>query len=51
LSNIDDAVQQFKDEAHRKEMVERTYEYVMDQHTYRHRIKALLKIVTSSARD
>jgi hypothetical protein len=51
LSNIDDAVQQFKDEAHRTEMVERTYEYVMDQHTYQHRIKALLKTIRSTAKD
>jgi hypothetical protein len=51
LSNVDDAVRQFKDESYRNEMVKRTYEYVMDQHTYRHRIKALLKAVRTSAKN
>lgn len=42
-SNLGDAVARFKDESYRHQMVERTYQYVMDQHTYRHRVDALLK--------
>jgi hypothetical protein len=42
LSNIDEAICQFKDEAYRRVMVDRTYEYVMDGHTYGHRVSQLL---------
>lgn len=45
LSNMDDVIYRFKDEEYRKRMVERTYEYVMDGHTYRHRVEALLGTV------
>jgi hypothetical protein len=45
LSNIHEAVKRFKDEDYRKAMVERTYEYVMSQHTYRHRVEALITAV------
>ncbi len=46
LSNIEDAIQQFKDECYRQKMVEQTYEYVMSEHTYQHRVKALLKEIS-----
>lgn len=39
LSDADEAVQKFRDETYRDNMVERTYEYVMNQHTYSHRIQ------------
>lgn len=42
LSNINDAICRFRDEDYRNRMVERTYEYVMDNHTYRHRVETLL---------
>ncbi len=45
LSNIDEAIRRFKDEAYRTAMVERTYEYVMDEHTYQHRVHGLMKAV------
>jgi len=45
LSNVADAVARFKDESYRKALVDRTYEYVLDQHTYRHRVDALLNAV------
>lgn len=38
LSNATEAVARFKDEDYRQAMVDRTYEYVMDCHTYRHRV-------------
>lgn len=40
-SNIDDAIGRFRDDLYRQTMVDRTYEYAMDQHTYRHRIDAV----------
>jgi spore maturation protein CgeB len=45
LSNIDDVVARIKDEAYRVAMVERTYEYVMAEHTYQHRINSMLEVV------
>lgn len=45
LSNMDDVIYRFKDEEYRKKMVERTYEYVMEGHTYRHRVEALLEAI------
>lgn len=45
LSNIDEVIRRFKDEAYRTAMVERTYEYVMGEHTYQHRVQALIKAV------
>ncbi len=45
FANIDDAVRRFKDEEYRRAMVERAYEYVMESHTYRHRVEGLLKTV------
>jgi hypothetical protein len=45
LSNIDEAIRRFKDDAYRTEMAERTYEYILDEHTYQHRVQALVKAV------
>jgi hypothetical protein len=45
LSNIDEAIYQFRDEGYRKVMVNKTYEYVMDGHTYRHRVSQLLSTI------
>lgn len=45
LSNIDDVIHRFKDNDYRHSMVERTYEYVMASHTYRHRIQSFLDLV------
>lgn len=42
MSDIDDAIRKFKDKDLRERMVRETYEYVMEQHTYHHRVKALL---------
>ncbi len=42
LSNIDEAIRQFKDEGYRREIAERAYDHVMSKHTYRHRLQAVL---------
>lgn len=48
LSNIEDVIQRFKDNSYRRSMVERTYEYVMDSHTYRHRVDTLLRTISNN---
>jgi len=45
LSNVEDAVERFKDVTYRSTLIERAYEYVMDVHTYRHRVESLVKAV------
>jgi len=45
FSNVADAVARFKDETYRDRMADRTYSYVMDQHTYRHRVNNLLQVI------
>ncbi len=47
LSDAEEAVRKFCDRALQKELVERTFEYVMDGHTYKHRIKQIEKIIRS----
>lgn len=42
MSDIDEAVRKYKDAALRGNMIRETYEYVMDQHTYHHRVASLL---------
>jgi spore maturation protein CgeB len=44
-SNIDDAVARFKDSDYRAQMVTKTYEYVLANHTYAHRIGAIVKTI------
>jgi hypothetical protein len=44
LSNIEEAIEKFRDETFRSRMVDQTYEYVMDQHTYAHRVERLLSV-------
>lgn len=45
LSNVAEAVAKLKDGSLRKRMVERTYEYAMEVHTYDHRIRDMLRTV------
>jgi hypothetical protein len=47
LSNIDEAIEKFKDEGYRKNIVEQVYEYVIENHTYEHRVDELIKIISS----
>lgn len=48
LSNLGEAIEVFKDEGYRRQMADRTHEYVLDEHTYAHRVKALLERIGSS---
>lgn len=48
FSNMDDAIERFRDAGLRQRMVDETYEYVMSQHTYAHRVAHLLQVVTGS---
>lgn len=50
LGNIDEALLRFRDAPYREQMAEETYEYVMAEHTYAHRVADLLKAVTSTVR-
>lgn len=43
LSNVDEAMRKFKDDTYRHNIAETAYEYVMDEHTYMHRVKYLLR--------
>jgi len=45
LSNIDDVIRRFNDDSYRMSMVERSYDYIMASHTYKHRVDTLLKAV------
>lgn len=47
FSNIKDVVDRFRDDAFRHAMVERTYEYVANAHTYRHRVEYLINSVAN----
>lgn len=47
LSDIDQALEQFRDDRVRREMVERAYEHVMAHHTYAHRVERLLQSVAN----
>lgn len=41
FSNIEDVMNRFRDLTYRKHMVDRTYNYIMDSHTYKHRLKKI----------
>jgi hypothetical protein len=42
FSNIQDVMQRFKDDDYRTAMARETYEYVLDEHTYQHRVRSLI---------
>lgn len=48
-SNIDDVVGRFKDDGYRRAMVTRTRDYVLGNHTYRHRVDSLIRDIFGSA--
>jgi spore maturation protein CgeB len=50
LGNIGEALLRFRDAAYRERMAAETYDYVMAEHTYTHRVAQLVKVVTSTAR-
>ncbi len=43
FSNVDDALARFRDPTFRQAMADRSYEYVLDQHTYTHRLSSIRK--------
>lgn len=43
FSNIDDVLERFRDPIFRQAMADRSYEYVLDQHTYAHRLSSIRK--------
>ncbi|MCA9876154.1 MAG: glycosyltransferase family 1 protein, partial [Thermomicrobiales bacterium] len=45
-SNLDDVVARFKDAEYRESLVRRTREYVLEEHTYQHRVSALVDALT-----
>lgn len=45
FSNAGEAVERFRDDGYRQDMVDRTYEYVMEEHTYRHRVDAVIGLL------
>ena len=42
LSDIDDAIEQFKDDRCRTRIVQQAYDFVINNHTYDHRVAGLL---------
>jgi hypothetical protein len=46
LSNISEAIERFRDVNYRSQMVDRTYEYVLSNHTYKHRVESLIRRVS-----
>ena len=50
LGNIGEALLRFRDAGYREQMAEETYKYVMDRHTYAHRLADLVKVVSPTAR-
>jgi hypothetical protein len=49
FSNIDDAIERYRNADYRNCMVEETYDYVMSQHTYQHRVEHLLRAVSGTS--
>lgn len=47
FSNIEEAIRRFRDEGYRQAMVERAYEYALAEHTYGHRVEALIAAVSN----
>ncbi|MBU0568700.1 glycosyltransferase [bacterium] len=45
ISNIEDAIERYKDEDYRKKIIKNAYQYVMDNHTHKHRVEALIDAV------
>ena len=43
FANVEDAVRRFHEDTYRQSMVDRTYEYVMDEHTHAHRMRTIME--------
>ena len=42
LSDVEEAVRRFRDDGYRQSIADRAYEYAMSEHTYAHRVDAIL---------
>jgi len=51
LSNIDNAIDRFKDPEFRKSIADAAYDLVMNGHTYQHRVDELIRVVFASPRS
>jgi hypothetical protein len=51
LSNIRDAIARLCDEGYRTGIAEETYDYVLSEHTYEHRVRRLLEFVLDGRDD
>lgn len=49
FSNIDDVIRRFRDTSYRKAMTDRSYDYVMEEHTYAHRMKAVTGYIKNNS--
>lgn len=47
LADLEDAIERFKDSDYRRALVTRAYEYVLEQHTYAHRVRTLVDALAS----
>ncbi len=45
FSNSDDVLERFHNPNFRQAMADRSYEYVLDQHTYAHRLSSIRKLL------
>ncbi len=45
FSNIDNVMKRFLDTGYRQEMVSQTYEYILAEHTYQHRLKTIRRLL------
>lgn len=45
LSDIDEAVREFRDDTRRRQIADQTYDYVMSAHTYAHRVADIVETV------
>jgi hypothetical protein len=49
LTNIDEDIRRFRDQGYREAMVQRTHEYVLEEHTYQRRVQSLVCAVLEGA--
>src|SRR5207248_3169827 len=45
LSDLDEAVERFRDASYREQIVERAFQHALGSHTYAHRVRTLLDAV------
>lgn len=48
FSNIEEAIKRFNDDYYRNKMIDETYDYIMNAHTYKHRMYEIEGLIRSS---